>query len=230
MKKSFSLLIALFFVVSCGGGGGGDSTAPPTPVGTAVDLRIVKGFYSGTAAPGSQASFNISGSDSTGQAWTGSLSMVSDGPTTFEGNNVNKRRFLTTLTRTVDGSSASSITTEYYLASNNNFYKSVSSSGVTEVPITQTQLPDNARVGDFGNLRTLRGSNNITHSGTWKLEGDYNGNSKITFSHMNQDSSNVITSLEDDTFYLDTTGNPYKYTVTLITNSIHLTMSGNRNP
>lgn len=31
MKKSFSLLIALFFVVSCGGGGGGDSSAPPPP-------------------------------------------------------------------------------------------------------------------------------------------------------------------------------------------------------
>jgi hypothetical protein len=225
-----SALVISLCLLACGGGGGGDATATPTPVGTAVNLATVKGIINGTAAPGSQVSFNIAGSDTTtGQAWTGTYARASDGSTTFESNNVNKVRVLSTLTRTVDGLSASNVTTSYFLMSNNNFYKSVSSSGVTSIPITQTPLPDNARVGDFGNLMTIRGSNNTTETTIWKLEADYNGNSKLTFSFMARDTTtNVVTSLKDDTLYLDSTGNPYKLTMNYMTNSLQLTMSGNR--
>lgn len=233
MRKShlFFMVVSvpiISFCLSACGGGGGDSTGTPTPVGTAVNLTTVKGFYDGTATPGSIAVFNISGSDTTGQAWTGSLSIVSDGPTTFESNNVNQLRSLITLTRTADRFSVSSVTTEYFLISNGNFYKSVSSSGVTAVPSMQTPLPANARVGDFGNLRTVTTSANTTTSSIWKLEADYNGNSKITFSSTIVDSGNVIKALEDDTFYLDSIGYPYKISINVISNSVQLTMSGNR--
>ena len=225
------LLPAFLFMSACSGGGGDISVNIPTPAGTPVSLTTVKGFFYGTAAPGSQMSFNLSGSDSTGQAWTGSFAMASDGPTTFETNNVYKERVLTSLTRTADGASASGVSTSYFLVSDSSLYKSVSSSGTTAVPTAQTLLPDNVRVGDSGSLQTTSRSDNAIETATWKLEGEFNFNSKFTFSFIVRDATtNVVKTLEDDTLYLDSAGKPYKVTMTVVTNSVQLTMAGNRNP
>jgi len=223
---------ALFGLAGCGGGGDGGTPQTPTPAGTAVSLTTFKGFFTGTAAAGSQISFALAGTDTAGNAYSGSITLVSDGPTTFENNSVTKCRSIATLTRTATGVTATNTNTQYFLAANGNFYKSLNSSGETSVPGTQTPIPDTAHVGDANNLWSETSSDGTSESITWKLEAEFNGNSKLTFSSTVKDSSNVTTVLEDDTFYLDSTGNPYKYVATIkstATGGTTITLSGNKN-
>jgi hypothetical protein len=221
------VMAALLF--GCGGGGGGGTPATPTPAGTAVSFATFKGFIIGTAAAGSQVSFNLTGSDSQGSAWTGSLAVVSDGASTFEAQNVTNSRVLTTLTRTATGVTASGIETLYFLTANGNLYKQVSSSGTTGVPAAQTQLPAIGHVGESASLWTLSESDGSTETLAWRLDPDVNGNSKLVLSSVTRDGSNAVTTVEDNTFFLDASGNPFRFSVTVTTGGVTVSLAGNRN-
>ena len=232
MKKLFVVLVALLLLVliacSGGGGGGGDNSATPTAKGTAVNISFFKDIYTGTAATGSELSFSsLKGSDSEGKSWTGSLAIISDGATTFESQNVTKSRMITILTK--EGSaSATGITSRYFLASDGSFYKSLSSLGITYLPIIEGSIPDVVHVGDFGDFGTNSRSGGGTEINTWRLDAEYDGNSKLVLSSMTKNASDVVISLEDNTLYLDATGIPYRYETTVTTNGITLTLSGNK--
>lgn len=229
-------LLGLFLVVGislsgCGGGGGGNAIVPvtqtPTPIGTPVNLAVFKGYFLGTAPAGSQIAFNLTGSDTAGSAWSGSFTMVSDGPVLFENQNVYKSRILITLTNVSSGSSASVVSSYYFLASNMNLYKIIDSTGLTSLPTSQGQIADIIHVGDSGSLWALSNSDGSTETITWKLNGDVNGNSKFVLSTVEMIGSSV-SSLEDDTFYLDSAGMPYRYSVTVTLGGVTVTMSGNK--
>lgn len=220
-------IAAVFVLVGCGGGGGGDSSSTPTPAGTAVSMATFKGIYYGTATPGTQSSFTLAGSDSQGRSWTGSFAVVSDGPTTFETKNVTKSRILITMQR---GTSTpiTGFTSYYFLTSNSTLYKSVSSSGETSVPTSQTVIPDTIHVGDFDNFLNTTNSDGTTGTSTWRLEAESNGNTKFTISNIEKTGA-TITSTEEDSFYLDASGNPYRMEVKATESGVTTTISGNRN-
>lgn len=217
-------MAALLF--GCGGGGGSGTT--PTPAGTAVSLTTFKSFFMGTAPAGSQISFNLTGKDSLGNTFNGSFAVVSDNASTFETQNVTNSRVLVTLTNTATGVSASGIETLYFLTSNGNLYKQVSSFGITGVPTAQIQLPDTGHVGDTANLWTLSESDGSTETLTWRLDPDVNGNSRLVLSSVTRDSSNAVTDVEDNTFFLDAGGNPFRFSVTVMTGGITLNLAGNK--
>lgn len=227
MKKLFVVLatLILLMMTSCGGGGGGSSDG--TNETSEVNLKIVKGFMYGTATAGSQMSFTLTGSDTLGNAWNCSMTIVSDGTTTFENNNVTKCRMIVTF-----ASPAVSTTTsaDYYLASNGVFYKTVVSTGETWIPSTQNSpIPDNAKVGDSGSLSDLTSNDGTRRTSTWKLEDASNGNYKFVVSSVDKNASSVIDSREYDTYYIDSTGNAYKFSVTIELSDRTITMTGNRN-
>lgn len=226
MKKIFCLFSAIL-LFGCGGGGGSSTPATPTPVGTTVSMATFKGLYYGTATPGTQMSFTLSGSDSQGNSWTGSFAAVSDGPTTFESQNVTKSRTLVTLQRGTS-TPVTGISSRYFLTSNSTLYKSVSSLGVTSVPTTQTLMPNTIQVGDFDNFLNTTNSDGTTSTGTWRLDADFNGNSKFVLSGITR-TGGTVTGLEDDTFYLDSSGNPYRMEISVTVSGVTVTMSGNKN-
>jgi len=221
----------VFCLAGCGEGGSGstETNLPLTPTGTEVSLTTFNGFFTGTAATGSQMSFTITGSDTLGWAYSGSIAFVSDGITTFEGQTVTQVRIISTLTRTATGASSTGFVTEYFLVSDGNLYKQVNSLGETGVPSSQTPLADSARVGDFGNLWNITNSDGTSDTCTWKLDADFNNNSKLIISFVSKNLSDVVIRLEENTFYLDGTGNPYKYAVKITSNGQSLRMSGKRN-
>ncbi len=230
IKVMIGLFVAgMFCLTGCGGGGSTETTQTPTPTGTTVNLTTFKGFLTGTAAAGSQMSFTLTGSDTSGNAYSGSFALASDGTTTFEGQSTTKSRVIITLTKTSTGASATGTFTEYFLATNGNLYKQIDSSGVTGVPSVQTPIADNVHVGDLGNLWNVTNSDGTSESCTWKLDADFNNNSKLILSFVTKNSFNVLTELEEDTFYLNSNGTPYKYAVTFTSNGQTLSMSGNRN-
>jgi hypothetical protein len=235
-SKAIWALLGLFLVVGilasgCGGGGGGNAIVPvtqtPTPVGTPVNLTVFKGLFMGTAPAGSQIAFNLSGTDTAGSTWSGSFTMVSDGPLVFESQNVYKSRILITLKNVPNGTSASVVSSYYFLASNMNLYKIIDSDGLTSMPTSQGQIADTVNVGGSGALWALSNSDGTTETTTWKLNGDVNGISKFVLSTAGMSGASV-TSLEDDTFYLDSAGNPFRYTVTLTVSGVTVTLSGNK--
>ena len=226
MKKIFAVLAAIFLlaVMACSGGGGeGGSSSNENK----VNLKIFKGFWYGTAASGSQMSYNLTGSDTLGNNWNVYETIVSDGTTIFEDNNVTKRRSILSVTSPTVLTSTS---TDYYLASNGAFLKTVRSSGIISLPSKQnSHIPDYANVGDSGKLPDVIDSDGTSRSSTWKLEHDSNGNYIFVVSSVHKNASNVIEGQEDDSFYLDFFGNPYKYSVTLKYSDRTITMSGNIN-
>jgi hypothetical protein len=115
------------------------------------------------------------------------------------------------------------------LTSNGNLYKGVDSSGATGVPISQSLFADTVLVGDFGNLWVINYSDGTSGSFTWKLVADNNGNSKLIISSIIKNANNSVISLEDDTYYLDSAGNPYRLSMTTTIGSTTVTLSGNKN-
>jgi len=101
--KNLVLVVAAGLALGgCGGGGGDDAevaTPTPTPIPTptptptptpaeAISLAPFKAVYGGTAATDTQYSFNLSGADAGGKAYTATYSLASKGATVFEGQNV----------------------------------------------------------------------------------------------------------------------------------------------
>jgi hypothetical protein len=226
MKKMvmfFTMVVAVAGLCACGGGGSG---ATATPVGTPVNLTAFKGVLMGTAA-GTHYSFpNLTGTDSQGRAWTGSFSLIADGATTFESQNVTVCRALISL-QLGTGTPFSSVGTRYFQVADGSIYKNIDSFGLISVPASQTAVPDILKVGDSGTIATFNNSDGTTLTATWSLIADINGASRLVITSVTR-SGSTITDSETDTYYLDTAGNPTKFAVIVTSNGVTLNLSGNR--
>ena len=223
LVKLFTMLSALAGLCACGGGGDG---ATATPVGTPVNLTAFKGVLMGTAA-GSHYSFpGLAGTDSQGRAWTGSFSLVADGPTTFETQNVTVCRALTTL-QLGTGTPVSAVGTRYFLVADGSIYKNVDSYGLVSVPVSQAAVPDIPKVGDSGTIATFNNSDGTTLTATWALNADVNGASRLVITSVTRSGATLVDS-ETDTYYLDAAGNPVRFAVIVTASGVTINLSGNR--
>ena len=222
--KNIFMASCMLLLCACGGGGGGTTT---TPTGTSVNLTPFKNVFLGTSA-GAQYSFPaLFGTDSQGRSWSGSFTVIADGATTFEAQNVTKQRSLVTL-QIAGGVPVSGITTNYFLVSDGSAYKSISSTGVTSTPISQTPLPTVVKVGDFGVLGTTSGSDGTTSTTTWSLSGEFNGSSILAMSSITKTGS-TVTATEVDSFFLDSAGVPTKIVVSVTAGGVTVSLSGSKN-
>lgn len=232
--KKFILLLAMVVsvtgLVACGGGG--DSTpiilptSTPTPIGTTVDLTAFKGVLSGTAT-GSQYNFpSLTGTDSLGRTWSGSYLLVADGATTFEAQSVTKSRAVITL-QLLSGTPVSSFDTKYFQVADGSIYKIIDSDGVISVPTSQSPLPSTPKVGDAGTIGTFNNSDGSTTTVTWALIAGVNGSSQLAIFLVFRSGSTVI-GTEADTYFLDASGNPTRFAVSVTIGGDTVNLSGNR--
>jgi hypothetical protein len=129
---------------------------------------------------------------------------------------------------------------DYYLAisstpvetlTSNVFYSQPelsTSSSVTYTPTQQVHLPDTAHVGDAGSYVTLSKTDGTTDTVTWKLDPEYNGNSKLVISTTTQNASNITIALEEEIFYLDAHGTVYRIEIVSTINGVTVTLSGSK--
>lgn len=200
-RNIFNAMIGLFVVLvfslaGCGGGGGGSTTPIPTPAATVFNMNKYTSLSTGPVF-----SFNLSGTDTAGASYTGSMSMTVDGPVVFETINTIKKRTLLTLNKTGVGSVLNSVATSYFRQSDSSLYKTVYNSGVTAVPTAYNALPATITIGDFGAGSTLSYSNGATISGTWQVQDGGSGLAKlIIISNTNSALS------EQDSIFINTAG------------------------
>ena len=231
MKKLFMLFAMLVSVAGlCAYGGSGGRAATPdatsTPVGTTVNLTAFKSVLMGSST-GSQYSFPyLAGKDTQGRAWSGSYSLIADGATTFEAQNVTKNRSLTTL-KLGSGTPVSTVSTKYFQVADGSSYKFVDSSGLISVSVSQFVIPATPKVGDFGTIGTFNNTDGTTFTVTWSLNADVNGASQLVISSVVR-SGSTVTATETDTYLLDATGNPTKFSVSVTISGVIVNLSGNR--
>lgn len=177
-RNLINVIMGLFAVVvfgMAGCGGGGESTATQPPASAKV-FNLSK--YT-TLAAGPVISFNLTGTDTAGASYTGSLSETVDGPVVFETINTIKKRALLTLNKTGVGNILDSVATAYFKQSDSSLYKIVYNSGVTAVPTVYNAFPATVRIGDSGAGSTLSYSNGVITTGTWQIQDGGNGLAKV---------------------------------------------------
>ena len=222
MKNIIIMLFSLA-LIACGGGGGGSTPSNVTTTDnnvayTLFDMNVVK--------PGVNKTFKITGSDTTGATYTGTVSVVDRGVTVFSSKSVRQTDFIVSLTEN-NGAFITTTGSVYGDTSTRAVLFSVDDAGVICTATKSAAIPNTAKPGEFGSLSFLACSDGTTESGSWRLEASTNSLAKIIYSFNNLDQSNNSAGNEEDTFTIDVNGNVKSVLLKFTTSSgVVLTLSG----
>ncbi len=235
-KNSTAMFVCVFLIAgliaSCGGGGTTSSTT--TPIGTAVNLNQIKSYEEASAAPGTAATFNLTGKSNQGVPFTATLSFAITGPTTTTTptgtQTVNVGQQYLSITNNSTGATISGISTHYvYLTG--YLYKIVYNDGRIATPTSQTLLPASAKVGDFGTGTALSFSDGSNETSTWRIDPGTNGDAILVFTYTSTNSLDPSASYtEEDDYTIKPDGTVSALTVKLNYPSlgVTVTLSGSR--
>lgn len=208
--KTLAILAVTILIAACGGGGGGGSDAPattPTDPDQEFSLSTIK-----STALGTVYSTQLTGSDSDGGDWTGSLSIANRAQVMLDGVLVTPQELLVSLS--FEGTSAASGGTSYIDMS--GFYlSSREPDGTICTPAFPYQLPDLVKIGDFGLEPTETCSDNTTSESNWRVEDAGNGYTNFITSVDGSDGSTGV-----QTVKLNSAGNILAYKIVVSGNDI----------
>jgi len=244
MKNKYIMLLVIsliqsIFLFGCGGGGGGSSSTT-TPIGTSVNLGVIKSFAEASGAPGTTISFNLSGAVSNGAVSNnliGTASYTISQPTTTVISSVtttvNVLQSTLSLTNTIANVTISGMSTSYVLTTGYLYKEIVSGNGLpgpTVAPISQTLLPATAKVGDSGNAITLSLSDGTTNAEIWRIDPGNNGDAIFVETTTTRDSLNNLQSTESDAYTIkpDGTVSALSINVNDVSSGITINVSGNK--
>ena len=210
MKKNFYAfgVLCLFTLLSaCGGGGGGGGASGPV---TSTNTFDVRAGWSRLIANGFSKTFVISGTCSGTDSLTVGPANTS---TTFEGGPALSSNYVdnTTFTNCTPASSIGTATN--YYDSNHIPLGSSILGGKYEVWTTAPTIPVTARVGDVGIFGTLNKYNDSTKAvsagrqdNSYVIEADTATSAIANFISKNYNTSNVLTSTEQDRYRIAADG------------------------
>lgn len=168
--------IVTLLLSGCGGGGSGNagssSTTTSTNTTTTSQSFSLAKIHS-TAPLGLVYSTQLTGSISTGESLTGSLSRTNKAQRILNGVLVTPSEGVGSIS---DGSATSNLsTTTYYDANNNNYISSITSDGITCTPASSEIPPLNVNVGDAGTFAITTCTDNTMYDVSWKVTDAGNG-------------------------------------------------------
>ena len=208
-KSAFSPLIFTLTLSACGGGGGG-SDSNSTSIQTEDANQTFSLSKLLTTAQGPVYNAQLTGSDSDGTSFTGSISMANGSQETLDGVLVTPRDLIISLSPTT-GSSITVTSTGYTDESGYTISLEVQTTGVTCAPASPYRLPDSVTIGDLGILSTLSCSDGTTQETNWRVEDAGNGRALIITNGTMKSQSNNILSTTDVTYTIDSSGNIVKF-------------------
>jgi hypothetical protein len=155
----------------CGGGGSNAPAITPTDPNQEFSLSTLK-----STDPGTVYSTPLTGSDSDGGQWVGSLSIANRTQEMLDGILVTPQDVLVSLS--FEGRSSRSGSTSY-IDTSGYVLVSRDQDGTICTPAFPYQLPDFVKVGDFGLAPIDRCFDNTTSESNWRVEDA--GNQNINF-------------------------------------------------
>jgi len=208
-------IMGLLVAILCGMPGCGSSSTALTPVGTVVNLSVFDSSFTGKPNSVSLNYPSLTGSDSQGNLLSGSLSIIPAKSVTVLPDGTSCYSTMTRSILTQDGNTlVDETSTKYFKVSNGSFYQMVhtSSAGTTTyVRISNDSFGHGpVKVGDAGNLGLFQGSDGTMLTVTWALNPSTNEGSIFVLSEIYSSPAMGMMS-EDQSFYLDATGNPTAY-------------------
>jgi predicted small lipoprotein YifL len=203
----------LFTITACGSGGGGssfyngDENAPPDQ-----SVTVSLGALTSTTQ-GLLYQSLVTASNSEGLNYTGSVVVVNNAQTMFDGVLVTPRDTVISLRNVVDSVTVTGTSyidgSGYLVGTTTPSAKCIASSPAT--------LPATVSIGNSGPLSTLTCDDNTIQDGNWKAEAPPAGSTgegiiSLVISTTTRDLSNIIVSTENTTYTLDSTGNIISFT------------------
>jgi len=212
MKKAL-IVIGLLSLTACGGGGSGSSNSgggsnnnSSTPVVVTPKTFSLQKINSTTL--GTVYTAQLSGSDSDGNKYTGTVSMANRAEQVLNGVMVTPRDLLLSITP-VGGSTPSitSLGTSYVETATGNLIGLFvqSTTNVTCVSLSPYHMPASVKVGDFETSATLSCNDGTTQEGVWRAEDAGSGNVRVTLSATTKKSS-VVINTSDTSYTIDSAG------------------------
>jgi sugar lactone lactonase YvrE len=220
--KIILLLLNVLMLSACGGNSSSPSDITTTPIGTVVNLSSFREAIVG-ARTGDQCNFpSLTGTDSLGRNWTGSILISSLGTTTYNGKSVTESKVYSTL-QVSGGSSTTHSSTSYFLSTNSSPYISIDSTGVTSTAISEVPIPSTATIGQSGNLASTSESDGSTTTATWALNGDTNGGSVFVISATTTGGSGGT---DVSSYHFDKNGFITQVSISITANGLTVNLSG----
>lgn len=194
------LICSILFLVACGGGssgGGSSDDSTPTDPNQIFSLEELQSKTVGTIY-----STSLTGSDSNGTSYTGSISAANRAEEMYGGNLASPTDLIISLTGggstiTVTGTSYNDSSTGYLLA------VIIQTTGVTCTPVSPDEIPTLVKIGDFGILSDLICDDNTTQSRNWRIEDGRNGKIKAISAATVRDNFNNLVSMTEVTYIID---------------------------
>lgn len=202
MIKQLFLAFGVLAVSACGGGGGGGDSggATPTSQDTVFDLSEMQSTEQGTVY-----STALTGSDSEGLTYTGTLLVANRAKEMLGGVLVTPSDALISLTSNT-GFSVTVTATSNVDASGNLISTVVQTIGQECVSVSPDHMPATAKIGDFGILSTMVCNDGTTQESNWRAEDAGNGNLKVVTSVTVRDQFNATVSISDVSMTINPAG------------------------
>ena len=159
------MCFAMIFFLGCGGGGSSGGGTQPSVVRT-FHLNEEDAFK-----PGYSLAFSLTGSCDCGDSFNGKLSIAIRNVQIVDGTPAIPQDTLFEFRNLDTGAFVSELGTAYYDETTSEPIKIVfPASGIEWTPVIISELPDIAKIGDFGTTTSYVSSDGKTLTGTWSLE------------------------------------------------------------
>jgi len=204
MFKQLIIVLGLLSIAACGGGDGSDgdnglSTASIDPSRT-YSLSALQ-----STAPGLVYATQLTGSDSDGATFSGSIAITNRARTMHNGALVTPQELTTNLTGA--GISLTVTGTSYIDETGNLVSVEMRNRDLSCTPDSPDTMPGSVKVGDSGELSRLTCNDNTAEETRWRIEDAGSGNIRVISSGTLRNQSNSIVSVTDVIFTLDSSGN-----------------------
>ena len=216
--KNYFFLLALIIIQGCSSGGG-DSSTPAT----SFSLFPPNYFTS------YNETINFSGSDSTGDLYTLTLSEKTSAQTTFLTEAAIPILTDIQLTNTSSGG-VINITQNSYFSTSATDRRFLGTDGglIETVSAVTTVIPQTAVIGASGVIGTYTDNAGDVESSLWRLEDGLSGRAKLIYQFTYTDQFGNSTGSETQTYLIDESGNRLSVTVVFFdtASGVTITLSG----
>lgn len=139
----------------------------------------------------SGSTYNLSGTDNSGNQYTASVKFVDRGQTTYNNQTVTQIDELVAITQTSTNGTTHGSSSTYYEPNWSPYAEKDNVSGVTYIPQTHWTPPSSGQIGDSGNLPKYIGNDGSQETGTWQLNAGAYGNAVLTFDTTNSNGGQI---------------------------------------